>query len=144
MEAFNTFSNLFIDVWKEGIFGINASEIIIGLLIFLFFYVLRRLFARFLINRINKIVNKTSNTIDNTVVEVIEGPLKFLPVVLGFFIASSYIDFSIEIKGFIHHIKDMHMKKNVSVLNIEKITFQETQFPQVTLNLTKRKFLCLA
>ena len=101
MEAFNTFSNLFIDVWKEGIFGINASEIIIGLLIFLFFYVLRRLFARFLINRINKIVNKTSNTIDNTVVEVIEGPLKFLPVVLGFFIASSYIDFSIEIKGFI-------------------------------------------
>jgi len=101
MEAFNTFSSLFIDVWKEGIFGINASEIIIGLLIFLFFYVLRRLFARFLINRINKIVNKTSNTIDNTVVEVIEGPLKFLPVVLGFFIASSYIDFSIEIKGFI-------------------------------------------
>ena len=97
MQAFNTFSSLFIDVWKEGIFGINASEIIIGLLIFLFFYVLRRLFARFLINRINKIVNKTSNTIDNTVVEVIEGPLKFLPVVLGFFIASSYIDFSIEI-----------------------------------------------
>ena len=101
MEAFNSFSNLFVDVWREGIFGINASEIIIGLLIFLFFYVLRRLFARFLINRINKIVNKTSNTIDNTVVEVIEGPLKFLPVVLGFFIASSYIDFSIEIKGFI-------------------------------------------
>jgi len=101
MEAFNSFSNLFVDVWTKGIFGINASEIIIGLLIFLFFYVLRRLFARFLINRISKLVNKTSNTIDNTVVEVIEGPLKFLPVVLGFFIASSYIDFSIEIKGFI-------------------------------------------
>ena len=101
MEAFNSFSSLFLDVWREGIFGINASEIIIGLLIFLFFYVLRRLFARFLINRINKLVAKTSNTIDNTVVEVIEGPLKFLPVVLGFFIASSYIDFSKEIQGFI-------------------------------------------
>ncbi len=101
MEAFNSFSNLFLDVWREGIFGINASEIIIGLLIFLFFYVLRRLFAKFLINRINKLVVKTTNTIDNTLVEVIEGPLKFLPVVLGFFIASSYIDFSKEIQGFI-------------------------------------------
>jgi len=101
MQAFNSFNILFLEVWREGIFGINASEIIVGLVIFLFFYVLRRLFARFLINRLNKIVARTSNKLDNTVIEVIEGPLKFLPVVFGFFIASSYIDFSIEIQGFI-------------------------------------------
>ena len=46
-------------------------------------------------------VNKTSTKIDNTVVEVIEGPLKFLPVVLGFFIATSYINLSIEVQNFI-------------------------------------------
>ena len=101
MEAINSFTNLFLEVWNEGIFGINASEIIIGLLIFLFFYVLRRLFARFIIKRVNSIVVKTSNKIDNALVEVIEGPLKFLPVVLGFFIASSYIGFSNEIQVFI-------------------------------------------
>ena len=101
MEAINSFISLFVDVWEEGIFGINASEIIIGLIIFLIFYVLRRLFARFLINRLNKIVSKTSTTIDDTVIEVIEGPLKFLPIVLGFFIASSYINFSSESQTFI-------------------------------------------
>ena len=101
MEAINSFISLFVDVWEEGIFGINASEIIIGLIIFLIFYVLRRLFARFLINRLNKIVAKTSTRIDDTVIDVIEGPLKFLPIVLGFFIASSYINFSSESQTFI-------------------------------------------
>ena len=37
MQAINSFISLFSEVWKVGIFGINASEIIIGLLIFLFF-----------------------------------------------------------------------------------------------------------
>ena len=101
MEAINRFISLFVDVWEEGIFGINASEVIIGLIIFLIFYVLRRLFARFLINRLTKIVAKTSTRIDDTVIDVIEGPLKFLPIVLGFFIASSYINFSSESQTFI-------------------------------------------
>tara|TARA_B100000427_G_scaffold47953_1_gene35908 strand:- start:54 stop:1025 length:972 start_codon:yes stop_codon:yes gene_type:complete len=47
------------------------------------------------------LVSRTSNKIDNTVVEVIEGPLKFLPIVLGFFIATSYIELSIEVQDFI-------------------------------------------
>ena len=101
MEAINRFRDLFLEVWGEGIFGLNASEIIIGIVIFLIFYVLRRLFARFIITRLNKLVNKTSTKIDNTVVEVIEGPLKFLPVVLGFFIATSYINLSTEVQNFI-------------------------------------------
>jgi hypothetical protein len=101
MEAINSFKKLFLEVWNEGVFGINASEIIVGFIIFLLFYVLRRLFARFIISKLNKIVNKTSTKIDNTVADVIEGPLKFLPIVLGFFIATSYINLSIEVQEFI-------------------------------------------
>tara|TARA_Y100000590_G_scaffold357743_1_gene412750 strand:+ start:4914 stop:6044 length:1131 start_codon:yes stop_codon:yes gene_type:complete len=101
MTTINNFISLFADVWERGIFGINASEIIIGFIIFLLFYVLRRLFARFIIGRLNKIVQKSKNTLDNTIVNVIEGPLKFLPVVIGFFIASSYIDFNNQIQNFI-------------------------------------------
>ena len=101
MSAFNQFLNLFQEVWLEGVFGINVSEIIIGLLIFLFFYVLRRLFARLIISRLTKLVSKSDNQLDDTIIDVIEGPLKFLPVVLGFFIASSYIDFSTNVQNFI-------------------------------------------
>ena len=101
MTEFNKFLKLFKEVWFEGIFGINASEIIIGLIIFLVFYVLRRLFARLLIKRLSKIVLKSKNKIDDTIISVIESPLKFLPVVIGFFIASSYVDFSSNVQNFI-------------------------------------------
>ena len=101
MTEFNKFLKLFKEVWLEGVFGINASEIIIGLVIFLAFYVLRRLFARLLINRLSKIVLKSKNQIDDTIISVIESPLRFLPVVIGFFIASSFVDFSSNVQNFI-------------------------------------------
>ena len=94
METFNSFTDLFLDVWNNGVFGINATDIIVSLVIFLLFYLLRRLIARFILNRLSSIVSKTSNQIDDAVIEVLDGPLKFLPVVLGFFIASSYLDVS--------------------------------------------------
>ena len=94
METFNSFTDLFFDVWNNGVFGINATDIIVSLLIFLLFYLLRRLIARFILNRLSRIVSKTSNQIDDAVIEVLDGPLKFLPVVLGFFIASSYLNVS--------------------------------------------------
>jgi len=101
MEAINSFRELFFEVWNQGVFGLNATDIIVGIIIFLIFYILRRLFARFVIRKLTKIVNRTSNKIDNTVVEVIEGPLKFLPIVLGFFIATSYIEISLEVQNFV-------------------------------------------
>ena len=94
METFNSFTDLFFDVWNNGVFGINATDIIVSLVIFLLFYLLRRLIARFILNRLSRIVSKTSNQIDDAVIEVLDGPLKFLPVVLGFFIASAYLDVS--------------------------------------------------
>ncbi len=94
METFNSFTDLFFDVWDNGVFGINATDIIVSLVIFLLFYLLRRFIARFILNRLSRIVSKTSNQIDDAVIEVLDGPLKFLPVVLGFFIASSYLDVS--------------------------------------------------
>ena len=97
MSSVNEFLDLFSDVWTSGLFGINVSEIIIGLIIFLIFYVLRSFFARFIIGRLYKIVKKTKTDIDNVVIEVIEGPLKFLPIVIGFFIATSYIEFNADI-----------------------------------------------
>ena len=97
MSSVNEFLDLFSDVWTSGLFGINVSEIIIGLIIFLIFYVLRSFFARFVIGRLYKIVKKTKTDVDNVVIEVIEGPLKFLPIVIGFFIATSYIEFNADI-----------------------------------------------
>ena len=104
MTTFNNFFELFADVWSRGIFGVNVSEIIIGLLIFFIFYLFRSLFARFILSKLSKIVAKTKTEADNIIVKVIEGPIKFLPIVLGFFIATSYINFSDDLINFIEKI----------------------------------------
>ncbi len=101
MESFNSFNNLFLDVWNNGVFGINATDIIVSLLIFLLFYLLRRLIARFILNRLSKIVTRTTTKIDDAVIEVLDGPLKFFPVVIGFFIASTYLDVSEQNQNFL-------------------------------------------
>ena len=101
MESINTFNDLFLDVWNNGVFGLNATDIIISFLIFLIFYLLRRLIARFILNRLSKLVTKTATKIDDAVIEVLDGPLKFFPVVIGFFIASSYLDLSEQKQNFL-------------------------------------------
>ena len=52
MEAINSFRELFFEVWNQGVFGLNATDIIVGIIIFLIFYILRRLFARFVIRKL--------------------------------------------------------------------------------------------
>ena len=101
MDKTEEFIELFIDVWKNGISGINISEIIIALLIFFLFLFLRGLFAKFIIKRLEKYVSKTSNKFDNTLVESLKGPTKFFPIVVGFFVATSYVSLGDSTESFI-------------------------------------------
>jgi len=41
MNVLENFKNLFVDVWSKGVSGINISEIVIALSIFIFFLFLR-------------------------------------------------------------------------------------------------------
>ena len=91
MEVLKNFKDLFIDVWKEGISGVNISEIVIALIIFIFFLFLRGVFSKFVIRRLEKYVSKTTNKFDNSLVYSMEGPAKFFPIVLGFFVSTSYL-----------------------------------------------------
>ena len=101
MDKIEQFINLFLEVWRNGISGINISEIIIALFIFLLFLLLRGLFAKFFIKRLEKYVSKTSNRFDNSLVDSLKGPLKFFPIVIGFFISTSYVSFGSSTENFI-------------------------------------------
>ncbi len=91
MNVLENFKDLFLDVWSKGISGINISEIIIALTIFIFFLFLRGVFSKFVIKRLEKYVSKTTNKFDNSLVFSMEGPAKFFPIVLGFFVSTSYL-----------------------------------------------------
>ena len=52
MRVLENFKDLFFDVWKKGVSGVNISEILIALLIFLIFLFLRGIFSKFVIKRL--------------------------------------------------------------------------------------------
>ena len=91
MNVLNKFKDLFLEVWKDGVSGINITEIIIAILIFGFFLFLRGIFSKFVVKRLEKYVSKTTNKFDNSLVSSMEGPAKFFPIVIGFFISTSYL-----------------------------------------------------
>ena len=104
MEIFQNFSSLFIDVWKQGILGIDIFQILIGLGIFLIFLLFRGFISKVIIRRLENIAKRTTNKLDDTFVEAMKGPARFLPIVIGFFIASYYLDFSPQAQAFIDNL----------------------------------------
>ena len=104
MSMFENFSSLFLEVWKQGILGVDIFQILIGLGIFLIFLLFRGLISKVIISRLKKIAKRTTNKLDDTFVEAMEGPARFFPVVIGFFIASYYLEFSPESQSFIDNV----------------------------------------
>ena len=91
MNVLENFKDLFIDVWQDGVSGVNISEIIIALVIFTFFLFLRGFFSKFVVKKLESYVSKSTNSFDNSLVSSMEGPAKFFPIVLGFFVSTSYL-----------------------------------------------------
>ena len=104
MDIFENFSTLFLEVWKKGILGIDIFQILIGLGIFLIFLLFRGLISKVIIGRLKKIAKRTTNKLDDTFVQAMEGPARFFPIVIGFFIASYYLEFSPESQSFIDNV----------------------------------------
>ena len=104
MEVLNNFKNLFFSVWDKGILGVNFLEIIIGLAIFFIFLVFRGLISKLIIKKLELISRRTTNKLDDTFVKAMQGPARFLPIVLGVFFASYYMSFSDEMRSFIDNL----------------------------------------
>ena len=93
MDIFSNFSDLFISVWSNGIRGVDIFQILIGIGIFFIFLVFRGIISKVIIKRLEAIAKRTTNKLDDTFVHAMVGPARFLPIVLGFFIASYYMSF---------------------------------------------------
>ena len=76
----------------------------LGIVILLLFLLLRGLISSFILKRLENYVAKTSNKFDDALVEAATGPVKFLPIVLGIFVASSYMEFDGKMLIFIDNV----------------------------------------
>ena len=94
MESWKTFWEIVVDVWKNGLYGIDIGRIMVAVLIFLGFLIIRRLFSRILVHRISLLTQKTSTPLDDAALEVVQKPVSFIPVVLGAYFAMEHLNLS--------------------------------------------------
>ncbi len=90
-NSFNDFIALITEAWEYGVYGIDIGKIIFAILIFFFFLLIRRLFSRFIVNRLKALALKTENDFDDLVVDALEHPLRFIPIVIGVFLATEVL-----------------------------------------------------
>lgn len=92
MEQLQEFWALVVDVWRTGVFGVDIGAIVVALVIFTVFLVLRGLITRFILGALKLRVGRTKTHIDDDVVEALEEPIRLLPIILGAFFALQFLD----------------------------------------------------
>lgn len=80
--------NSFLDF---SLFGIGINNLSIIFIIFILSILIRGLFAKIVIFKIKKIINKTSNKIDDKIFNTLVPPLKLLPIIFFITFVSYYI-----------------------------------------------------
>ena len=91
IERFNAFWDIVVDVWHQGLFGIQIGRLLTAAFIFILFLLLRRLIASVIISRLRHLAEKTSVKFDDKVVEAIEQPITMIPIVIGLFFSLEYL-----------------------------------------------------
>ncbi len=91
MENLSQFWTLVVDVWQNGVAGVDVGRLLGAGGIFIGFLLIRRLFTRFVLAWIKMVTAKTRSPLDDAAVATLENPIRFLPVVLGVFFATQYL-----------------------------------------------------
>ncbi len=93
MQDLNKFWQLVTDVWHDGLAGVDIGRVLTALGILLVFLFLRGLFTRFVTARLRAIAKRTTNQLDDKMVDALAPPLRLVPVVLGVFFATQHMAF---------------------------------------------------
>ncbi len=111
MDDLQAFWKLVVSVYREGLLGVDIGRILIAIGIFFGFLIIRGLFARFALGSLSMAAKRTEWTVDDRVVETLEPPLRFLPIVLGVFFATQYL----ELEGIYSRIAENIVRSLIAV-----------------------------
>ena len=105
------FADIVIGRWKHGALGIDVGQIVTSILIFVAFLAIRQLFTKIVIGALRRWVRKSETEHDDRILDALESPIRFIPVVMGAFFAFEYLG----LEGNLQHF--------TSVLVLSMITF---------------------
>lgn len=77
-----------VSVWQNGFMGVDIGKMIVALVIFTFFLVLRGVLSKYILNTLHHWTQKSSTDIDDKIVDALIPPIRFIPIILGVFFAT--------------------------------------------------------
>jgi MscS family membrane protein len=92
IDTLKNFWELTIDVWETGVLGIDIGRLLIAITIFVIFLILRRLFTRFVLAFMKRMARRTGSNLDDQAIDVLESPIRFIPIVMGAFFVIEYLE----------------------------------------------------
>lgn len=104
ISSFTDFWDLVVEVWRDGVFGIQIADSLIALAILGVFLLARNLFTRIVMQALARAAERTSTDVDERVLEALSAPLRFVPVVMGVFFATSALDVGNEAATFFYNL----------------------------------------
>lgn len=91
MDSLTEFWVIVVDVWSNAAFGASFGRVVLGVGAFAVFLVVRRLFARFVISWLKRLASRTATELDDRTIDALDKPLRFVPIVFGFFFATEVL-----------------------------------------------------
>ncbi|MEQ9607205.1 MAG: mechanosensitive ion channel family protein [Kiloniellaceae bacterium] len=79
------------NAWTREILGIELGRIVIALAIILGFLILRQVFTRLVIWRLQRWADRSDTRLDQATVRALAPPIRFVPLLIGLFVAVAYL-----------------------------------------------------
>lgn len=92
MEQMNNLWLIVADIWQNGLYGVNIGNIIAALAIFTLFMFARALFTKLIMVTVGAWVKRTAWKHDDKVLDALQGPVNLIPVIIGVFVADSFLN----------------------------------------------------
>lgn len=81
-----------VDVWQQGFMGVDVGRIIVAIGIFALFLIFRGIFSKYVLYHLHNWAEKSTTPIDDKIVNALIPPIRFVPVIMGIFFSTSYLD----------------------------------------------------
>ena len=88
------------EVFAMTFFNMSAGQIIGGSLIIVAFLMVRKIFAKTVIVSLKRFTDSTATELDGQFLDALKEPLKFIPVILGFFFFTQWFTLSAGVSAF--------------------------------------------
>ena len=111
-RLFGEFWSVVVDVWTQGVLGIDIGRILVTFFILLVFVMARKLITRLVVKRLRSLAMRSKLRFDDDAVDALEGPLRFIPIIIGVFVALEFLG----LEGMSAEIGDRLLRSLVAIV----------------------------